>query len=136
VQSDQQQEAEGGGVTFPSRLQWRRGHSQQHSTGAAQQHSGGAPLPSAATHKGRDLSLNPRDPAQHLNWGKRPPPFLTQSSLPGVLLAFFGPAPPAAKQVRRPTLVATASGAVLARSLVYPSTLPLKPPARLLCCLY
>jgi hypothetical protein len=56
------------------------------------------PLPSAAAHKCCDLSLNPRprvgsgrDPAQHFELGKRPPPFLTQSSLPGVLLAFLLP---------------------------------------------
>ena len=89
MQSDQQHEAEGGrGLTFPG----YSGGADTHSSTAQARRSGGAPLPSAATHKGLcDLSLNPRDPAQHLNWGKRPPPFLTQSSPPGVLLAFLVP---------------------------------------------
>jgi hypothetical protein len=140
VQSDQQQEAEGGRGHL-SRLQWRRGHSQQHSTGAARRSSTAVvprshlrpPIKAAIFLSIRGIGSGP-SPAVEL--GEKAASFFNAVISTGRVARLFGSAPPAAKQVRRPTLVATASGAVLARSLVSPSTLPLKPPARLLCCLY
>lgn len=128
----------GDGVTFPG----YSGGADTHSSTAQARRSSTAvvprshlrpPIKAAIFLSIRGIGSGP-SPAVEL--GEKAASFFNAIISTGRVARLFGSAPPAAKQVRRPTLVATASGAVLARSLVSPSTLPLKPPARLLCCLY
>ena len=113
-------EGERAGSPFPATVAAR-------TLAARARRSGGAPPPSAADHKGCDLSLNPRpragrDPAPpSQNRGKKAASFYRNHT------RLFGSACQA-KQVQRRTLVATASGSVLA-----PIAVAIKVPRRGCC---